>query len=172
MSNISLKLPLPPHALVRPSLLAVGPFHMDSIVTRQINHFFGTFLTLRQRLPSLTLFLLGKGAHFCFSSFGVPGLNLVEYETLPFEYIVYGNLLLDFNGKEQLQIDSLRFAKEIGCPTIQPIRSKLPFLRGRRNQQSEKILEDDILTVLNSSSFSLGKRFENIALMDLSHEEN
>ena len=167
-----LNLPLPPHALVRPSLLAIGPFHMGSNVTQQIESFLPTFLNLRRRLPSLTLFLLGKGAHFCFERFALPGLNLVEYELLPCEYIFYGNLLLDFKGKEQLQIDSLRFARQVGCPTFQPFQSKLAFIRLRGNSIPLKTIEDRILTVLNSPSSFLSQRFEKINPMDLSHEEN
>lgn len=172
MENLPPKFPLPPHGLVRPSLLVIGPFHRDSPVTRQIERFIPIFLSLRQRLPSLSLFLLGKGAHFCFSSIEGARLNLVEYETLPFEYIFYGNLLLDFNGKEQLQIASRDFARQIGCPTIHPFRSKLPFFRFRGDSRYFKILEDRILTGLNSYSSQLSQRFENTVLTTLAYEEN
>ncbi|NBT58355.1 hypothetical protein EBT16_06185, partial [bacterium] len=36
MDHSSFHFPLPPHALVRPSLLAVGPFHQGSGVVRKL----------------------------------------------------------------------------------------------------------------------------------------
>jgi len=170
MDHSSFHFPLPPHALVRPSLLAVGPFHQGSGVVRKLERFFPFYLQLQKRLPSLTLFLIGRGSHHCFSGSEIPRLHLVEFERVPCEYIFYGNLLLDFSGKESLQVASLKYAQKIGCPTIQPFSSgKLSFFLSTRKATTKNV-EDLILSTLHSPSSFLDHRFEQPGVKDSPYE--
>lgn len=164
---------LPPHGLQRPSLLAVGPFHQGSKTVRRIHSFMPVFEELRVLIPSVSFFLVGQGVHFCFSSQCPSQVYLVDFPTVPKEYIFYSNLFLDFGGKKPNQIESLTYLK-----SIEGTKENLSFLSyhflfwqllGRKPQY---FLAQQISLKIRSTTDSLSSRFFQATGRKVSFENN
>ena len=156
-------IPLPPNGFRRPSLISVGPFHRKSLLHKKIENFLPLFKETLISLPSLSLFLIGKGAHHCFSKDKMDSVHLIDFEGVPKDYIFYSNIFLNFGGKSEEQVESLNWAQKIGCPIMSPLPNWQFLIPFSLKAISSPMLTKEILTNFQSSRDSLTSRIHKLS---------
>lgn len=109
----------PPHLMIRPSLLAVGPFTKTGDRTALIKQFIQTLPRLQKSLPQLHLFLVGPGATDCFKDAGSPPSLVLEDSEKELEsYIFYVNVLIRMPRSSPLEESAIGYAAQFKRPTV------------------------------------------------------
>jgi hypothetical protein len=136
--------PSPPHFMVRPSILIVGPFLKNKKRTNLILEFIGNLSILKQTIPPLHLILVGSGATDCFQELYNRSVILVDSEENIESYVYYANVLIHFRGTSVLQSLALSYAQKTNRPVI-----KYPVFHWKRNKNqflmmiARKVLSPD-----------------------------
>jgi hypothetical protein len=144
-THISIGFPTPPHLMVRPSILIVGPFIRNKRRTKLIWELIRNLQILQQTIPHLHLILAGPGATDCFNEQSKTSLILEDSEENIESYVFYSNALIHFRAKSVLQTLAINYANRINCPVI-----KYPLFRWGRNEN--EFLDTVTSTILSPSN--------------------